>query len=70
MKTTLSADGNIHIPEEIRQVDHLSAGDSFEMERVTAGHYLLKRQLTQPPHARRFTVATAEDGLPVIALVR
>ena len=30
MKTTLSADGKIGIPDEIRQTDHLSAGDSCE----------------------------------------
>jgi bifunctional DNA-binding transcriptional regulator/antitoxin component of YhaV-PrlF toxin-antitoxin module len=63
MKTTLNADGNIGIPAEIRQTDHLTAGDSFELERLTPGHYLLTRQ---QPHASRFTVAIAEDGLPVI----
>ena len=63
MKTTLNADGKIGIPDEIRQTDHLTAGDSFEMERLTSGHYLLTRQ--QPPGAR-FTVAIAEDGLPII----
>jgi len=50
MKTTLSADGKIGIPDEIRQTDHLAAGDSFELERLTPGHYLLTRQ--QPPGAR------------------
>jgi bifunctional DNA-binding transcriptional regulator/antitoxin component of YhaV-PrlF toxin-antitoxin module len=38
MKTTLKADGNIGIPDEIRQTDHLAAGDSFELERLTPGH--------------------------------
>ena len=45
MKTTLNADGKIGIPDEIRQTDHLTAGDSFELERLTPGHYLL----TKPP---------------------
>ena len=63
MKTTLNADGNIGIPDAIRQTDHLAAGDSFELERLTPGHYLLTRQ---PPAGARFTVATAADGLPVI----
>lgn len=44
MKTTLSADGQIGIPTEIRQADHLSPGDSFELERLTPGRYLLAKQ--------------------------
>ena len=63
MRTTLNADGNIGIPAEIRETDHLTAGDSFELERLTPGHYLLTRQ---PPAGARIMVATAEDGLPVI----
>ena len=63
MKTTLSADGNIGLPDEIRRTDQLTAGDSFELERLPPGHYLLTRQQSAGTH---FTVATAEDGLPVI----
>ena len=63
MKTMLNADGKIGIPDEIRQTDHLAAGDSFELERLTPGHYLLMKQ---QPAGVRFTVATGEDGLPVI----
>lgn len=63
MKTTLNADGRIGIPDEIRQTDHLSAGDAFELERLTPGHYLLTKQ---PPPGGRFTVAIGEDVLPII----
>lgn len=63
MKTTLNADGNIGIPAEIRQTDQLTAGDSFELERLTPGHYLLTRHL---PSGALVTFATADDGLPVI----
>jgi bifunctional DNA-binding transcriptional regulator/antitoxin component of YhaV-PrlF toxin-antitoxin module len=63
MKTTLTAAGEIGIPPEIRQHDHLEAGDEFDLDRVVSGHYLLTRR-QQPP--RGFTIATAEDGLPVI----
>ena len=63
MKTTLNADGKIGIPDEIRQTDHLAAGDSFELERLTPGHYLLTREQSL---GAGFTVAIAEDGLPVI----
>jgi bifunctional DNA-binding transcriptional regulator/antitoxin component of YhaV-PrlF toxin-antitoxin module len=62
MKTRLNADGKIGIPDEIRQTDQLTAGDSFELERLTPGHYLLTKQ---PPPGGRFTVATGEDGLPL-----
>ena len=63
MKTALTVDGQIGVPPEIRRADHLGAGDLFSFDRLTPGHYLLTK-LT--PHAPRFTVATAEDGLPVI----
>jgi bifunctional DNA-binding transcriptional regulator/antitoxin component of YhaV-PrlF toxin-antitoxin module len=63
MKTMLTADGNISIPSEIRQTDRLVAGDSFDLERLTSGHYLLTRQDSS---AARFSITTSEDGLPVI----
>lgn len=63
MKTTLNDGGQICIPDEIRHTDHLAAGDSFELERLTPGHYLLTKQQSPSAH---FTVAVGEDGLPVI----
>jgi bifunctional DNA-binding transcriptional regulator/antitoxin component of YhaV-PrlF toxin-antitoxin module len=63
MKTTLNADGQVSIPSEICQADHLAPGDLFEVERLTLGHYLLAKQ---QPAGARFTVATGDDGLPVI----
>jgi bifunctional DNA-binding transcriptional regulator/antitoxin component of YhaV-PrlF toxin-antitoxin module len=63
MKTTLNTDGKIDIPDEIRQADHLTAGDSFELERLTPGHYLLTKQTT---HEASITVAVGKDGLPLI----
>ena len=63
MKTTLNSAGQIGIPQQIRDVDQLAPGDSFELERLTPGHYLLAKQ--QSPGAR-FTVTMADDGLPVI----
>ena len=65
MKTTLNAAGQVGIPDEIRQTDHLAAGDSFDLERLTPGHYLLTKQPRSTGSAR-FTVATGTDGLPVI----
>ena len=63
MKTTLTADGNIGLPDEILRTDQLTAGDLFELKRLTSGHYLLTRE---QPAGTRFTVTTADDGLPVI----
>jgi hypothetical protein len=63
MKTRLQADGTVGIPEEIRQADQLSAGDMFDFQRLTPGHYLLTKQPSSHSH---FTVATGDDGLPVI----
>lgn len=66
MKTTLNADGQIGIPQQIREADRLEPGDSFELERLTPGHYLLAKQQTGGAH---FTVATGDDGLPLIRVV-
>jgi len=63
MKTTLDANGQIGIPEHIRRTDHLRAGDLFEVERLTAGHYVISKREIGPP---RFTVGTGKDGLPII----
>jgi bifunctional DNA-binding transcriptional regulator/antitoxin component of YhaV-PrlF toxin-antitoxin module len=64
MKTTLNENGSIAIPQHIREADHLVPGDSFELERLKPGHYLLvARKPTQRPH---FSADTADDGLPVI----
>ena len=55
MKTTLNADGNIGIPAAIRETDHLTAGDSFELERLTSattylpGSHPLVRASRSPP---------------------
>ena len=63
MKTTLNANGLIAIPQQIQDADHLAPGDLFELERVAPGHYFLAKQ---PPAGERFTIASGDDGLPVI----
>ena len=37
------------MPAELRQRDHIEAGEEFEIERVERGEYLLKRR-TPPPN--------------------
>jgi AbrB family looped-hinge helix DNA binding protein len=43
MKTTISSKGQIVLPAELRTQDHIRPGQQFEVKRVSAGHYLLKR---------------------------
>ena len=50
MKTVISSKGQIVLPAELRSLDHIQPGQQFEVERVQAGEYLLRR--------------TAEPGKP------
>lgn len=43
MKTRLSSKGQIVIPAELREHDQIRTGTEFDVERVHAGEYLLKR---------------------------
>ena len=63
MKATLNAGGQISIPQQIRDADHLAVGDSFEVERLASGHYVLTREGREP---YSFTVLVGDDGLPII----
>ena len=44
MKTVVSSKGQVVLPIEIRERDRIVAGQKFEIERLDAGEYLLKRQ--------------------------
>jgi AbrB family looped-hinge helix DNA binding protein len=63
MITTLNERGEIGIPKPIRDSDQLHAGDAFDLERLTSGHYLLSKQ---QGGAQRFTIVLGSDGLPLI----
>jgi len=43
MKTTVSTNGQIVLPIELRMQDRIRAGEQFEVERLKAGEYLLKK---------------------------
>lgn len=43
MKTKISSKGQIVLPAELREQDAIRAGEQFEIERVQAGHYVLKK---------------------------
>jgi AbrB family looped-hinge helix DNA binding protein len=49
MKTTLSSKGQIVLPAELRREDGIQPGDQFEVERLEAGEYVLRR-LVPPPN--------------------
>lgn len=43
MKTTVSTKGQLVLPKELREQDHIAPGQRFEIERLEPGQYLLKR---------------------------
>jgi AbrB family looped-hinge helix DNA binding protein len=47
MRTTVSRNGQIILPAEIRREDDIKTGQEFEIERIDRGEYLLKR-ITKP----------------------
>lgn len=47
MKTTVSSKGQIVIPAELREQDHIIPGQQFEVQRLQDGEYLLKKVKSQ-----------------------
>lgn len=48
MKTTVSSKGQIVLPAELRQQDHIEPGQEFEVERLDRGEYRLVRRTARP----------------------
>lgn len=48
MRTTISSKGQIVIPAEFRQEDHLEPGQEFDVERLDRGDYRLTRRSPPP----------------------
>jgi AbrB family looped-hinge helix DNA binding protein len=48
MKTTVSSNGQIVLPAELRQQDRIEAGQEFEVERLGRGEYRLVRRAPPP----------------------
>ena len=44
MHTVISSKGQVVLPAALRQRDCITTGQTFEIERLDAGQYLLKRQ--------------------------
>ena len=43
MKTTVSSKGQIVLPADLRNQDHIEPGQVFAIERIESGEYLLKK---------------------------
>ncbi len=43
MRTTISSKGQIVLPAELRAQDRIAPGQQFEVERIGAGEYLLRK---------------------------
>jgi AbrB family looped-hinge helix DNA binding protein len=50
VKTTVSSKGQIVIPPELRELDHIEPGEEFSVERVERGEYRLVRLTPSPPN--------------------
>ena len=46
MRTTVSSKGQIVLPAELRERDHIEPGQEFDVERVDRGEYRLIRRPT------------------------
>jgi AbrB family looped-hinge helix DNA binding protein len=44
MQTVISSKGQVVLPAALRERDRIAAGQKFDIERIEAGEYLLKRQ--------------------------
>jgi AbrB family looped-hinge helix DNA binding protein len=47
MRTRVSSKGQIVLPAALREQDRIRPGQQFDVERVSAGHYLLKKVYKQ-----------------------
>jgi AbrB family looped-hinge helix DNA binding protein len=47
MKTTVSSKGQVVLPAELRDQDHIEPGQQFSIERLEQGEYLLKKLAAQ-----------------------
>ncbi|TDU68047.1 AbrB family looped-hinge helix DNA binding protein [Prosthecobacter fusiformis] len=47
MTTVVSSKGQVVLPAQLRELDHIQPGQQFDIERVEEGQYLLKRQVSE-----------------------
>lgn len=47
VKTTVSSKGQVVLPAELRRMDHIEAGQEFDVERLDRGDYRLVRRTAE-----------------------
>lgn len=62
MKTILSSKGQIVLPAELREQDHLEPGDEFTVERLGHGEYRLLRRAPANEHLVDLLLNCPEKG--------
>ncbi len=62
MKTTVSSKGQIVIPAELREQDHIIPGQQFEVERLQDGEYLLKKRAPDTKNLVDWLLECPEKG--------
>jgi AbrB family looped-hinge helix DNA binding protein len=50
VKTIVSSKGQVVLPAELRECDRIAAGQEFDIERLEAGQYLLRRRPVADNH--------------------
>ncbi len=51
MKTIVSSNGQINLPDELRQQDGIAPGQKFDLRRIATGCYILSREVPNSPGA-------------------
>jgi AbrB family looped-hinge helix DNA binding protein len=62
MKTVISSKGQIVLPAELRRRDRISAGQEFEIERVSNGEYRLTRRAPANEGVMDWLLACPQKG--------
>ncbi|HUE72895.1 MAG TPA: AbrB/MazE/SpoVT family DNA-binding domain-containing protein [Pirellulaceae bacterium] len=57
----MSTKGRITLPADFRNRDNVRAGEEFDISRVQAGEYLLKRVSNQQRYSGRLRACPEED---------
>lgn len=62
MKTRVSSKGQIVLPAELRELDHIKSGQEFEVERLDRGEYRLIRRTSGNEGVIDWLLACPEKG--------
>ena len=60
---TLSSKGQLALPKQLREEDHLGRSDLFRLQRLERGKYLLEK--LEPPRRPKAKLVKSKDGFLV-----